>query len=119
MDSKLCIAFGLCQALRSSVRLTLTLIPFFRNVAVISEMAYCAFATAIPYPTTYDRSAESRKMEFHHPHQDYAIGIRQCLNRLIHIRLSYRSFDFFSLCCRGTDAAEQDVHGGTVHCDAL
>lgn len=90
-----------------------TLMPFALSMRTMSEIAYWAFATAIPYPTTCVHKSLSvfltRHVQSLKTHQDNTVGIRKSINSLVHRRLRDLSFDLVVRLSRGRDTSEQDI----------
>jgi len=97
-----------------------TFIPFARNRDVISDIAYCAFATAIPYPTTCHPTLMAAQLNVSRTYKDDIVSICQCLYDIIYVCLRYLTFDLVVLRgCRRSSAGKEDICKRTIHSDAL
>ena len=101
-------------------------------MATTSEIAYCAFATAIPYPTTLAARVVSIRLHCGAPlelgaiaggdstYQDDILRIEQAVHSVIDVRLRDRPFNLMLRLFHGrADAAEENVCQRPVHRDAL
>ena len=82
-----------------------TVIPLARNMLTISAIAYCALATAIPYPTTYPASASVSPNSISRscpcaPHQPKSGILGVCISHTAHpVPRKYTLLDLLS--CNG------------------
>src|SRR5580693_3259467 len=76
-----------------------TFTPFARNKDVISDIVYCAFATAIPYPTTCnDRNVRlGNIIDAQEPYKNDVVSIYQCLCNVVCVCLCYLTLNFVVL----------------------